>query len=1048
MIREATALHSPRPILRAVAGKHCRRAMAVLALLLFSAATAGSKERQERLWVEVRNEKGQWPEGLIAADLEVAEGGREVALAGLGPRLADGPAARFVLYFDQTLAGSRTIKLAAEGLSSLASDLSRLGEVEIVMAGDEGPETVLRSHDELILGERLARAALTDTGELEILEIRRRALRELGRSLPFPAPEEIARIVTDAVVEEIELVRQRWEELLVRVLEVREEAVDDGVESDGTNGLRTVPTAGPQVLVVMLDGFDLDPLEFYTGHLEGEALRTVARSAARLPTLDTEIDELARTLAAAGWTVFPVSFPAAEGEQPGLEYSAVESAEETAPGDREGITSAPGFTVRPGSLFRRRQVEGPEGEAPEAVLVQPLKPLRLLADETGGELLSSGPALRDALERLAGRVELIYRSDLEIDGRSRSLEVRPQRPGWTVQSRRWLARGIPEAVAGVRLRRLLAGFEGDGGLELAAVLQLDEPTGDEEPSTGTLEARLDLHDLEAAAPVGRPPVEERTGFDDADFRVSVAIATEGGEIPIRSEIFTGQDLRQRREWQYKTDLELPAGATEVAVLIEELGRGHWGGRRATVVQGDWADAGDLLPAPAVIEIRRPDQELLRGRIKFETDVYDPQVAAVDFLLDDREIAHQTWPPYAARIDLGRIPRRRELTVIAFDRAGTELGRNSVILNGGSGGLAVDIVSPHPARGTGLVEVEAEIAVPVERRLDRVLFFWNNQPVATLYGPPFRQRVDVPAQKPAGYVRVVAMLDDGTTSEDVIFMNGPAASDRLEVNLVELYVVVTDENGRPVRGLTEIDFRVREDGREQEIATFSDASDLPLTLGMAIDSSASMFVKLPSIQRAAIDFLHSTFSKQDRAFVVDFDTEPRLARATTASMDRLQQSIAGLEANGRTALWESIVFSLVQLQGVRGRKALIVFSDGADEDDQFPFGSAMDIAKKVGVPIYLILMKKEPRQSVGLSLFTRSFSSRINRLVEATGGRAFYAREYDRLGDLYAEIEYELRCQYLLAYYPRDSASNRAWRDVDVNVARKGLQPRTLSGYWQ
>ncbi len=234
---------------------------------------------------------------------------------------------------------------------------------------------------------------------------------------------------------------------------------------------------------------------------------------------------------------------------------------------------------------------------------------------------------------------------------------------------------------------------------------------------------------------------------------------------------------------------------------------------------------------------------------------------------------------------------------------------------------------------------------------------------------------------------------------------------------------------------------------QEIATFSDASDLPLTLGMAIDSSASMFVKLPRIQRAAVDFLHSTFSSQDRAFVVDFDSEPRLARGPTTSLERLEQSIGSLEADGRTALWESIVFSLVQLQGVRGRKALIVFSDGADEDDHFPFRSSLDIAKKMGVPIYLILMRRQPRESSGLSLFTRSFTSRTNRLVEATGGRVFYAKEYDNLDAVYEDIEQELRSQYLLAYYP-SAASSRAWRNVDVDVDGQGLKPRTLSGYWQ
>ncbi len=1013
---------------------------AVLALLvalawLGPAAAAEETGDLVRLWVEVTDDKGRTPAELGAGDLEVLEGGVSRPVAALGQSLAaSGADARVVLYFDQALAGSRTIKVGAESLSDLARQLTGLGEVEIVTAAadaDAGPETELRSRDPLIVGQHLARAALTDTGEERLLEIRRRALRDLlGTAARAPSPEEAARVVEQAIDEEIELLRQRREELVAWAFE--------------TAG-RDAAAQGMRILVWMTDGFDLDPLDFYARHLDGEATRAAAGRAARRSSLDDEARELARTLAAAGWTVLPVSFPAA-GEVEGIEYTAIESEDETGATGDDGMTSGAGITLRPGSLFRRRDEEAAAKDIPAAELVDPLAPLRRLADETGGDLVRSGTGLRDALERFAARVEVAYRSALPASGRSLRLEVRPRPAGWRVKSRLWIAGGVPEAVAAVRLRRLLAGFEGGGGFDVAAVLRLDEPSAAEDddaaPSAGQLELRLNLRELEAAA-----PGEEQAELASANLRVSVAVASAEGELTITSEILAGQDLRGRGEWTWRSEIELPAGAEEVAVIVEDLHRGHWGGRRATVVRGDWAAAEDVLPTPAVIEIRRPDKELLRGRVRFETEVYDPHVAAVEFLLDDREVARRSEPPYAARIDLGRTPRRRDLTVVAYDGAGAEVGRDSVVVNGGSGGLAVDIVRPESFRGTGAVEVEAEVAVPLERRLDRVLFFWNNEPVATVYGAPFRQRIYIPPERPAGYVRVVAMLDDGTTAEDVAFMNGPAASDRLDVNLVELYVVVTDADGRPVRGLTAESFRVREDGKPQQIATFSDASDLPLTLGMAIDSSASMFVKLPRIQRAAIDFLHSTFSAQDRAFVVDFDTEPRLARATTASLDRLERSIFNLEADGRTALWESIVFSLVQLQGVRGRKALIVFSDGADEDDQFPFRSSLDIAKRMGVPIYLILMKREPRESAGLSLFTRSFTSRTNRLVEATGGRVFYAKEYDHLDEVYEEIEQELRSQYLLAYYPNETSS-RAWRNVDVEVDGRGLVPRTLSGYWQ
>ena len=1006
-----------RPDARGRPGVH-RVFLALLSLVACGLADARAAEVP--VSVEVLGAKGQVAQDLTAGDLEVREGGTIVPIAGLAPA----GRSRVVLYFDRTLSGSGTLKRAAAGLADLSRQLVALGEVEIVTAS-ETPEPPLVTRDELVLRETLSRSALTDAGERRIHEIRQRVIAELRLTAPAtaaPGPDEIVEIVTAGIEEEIELIRERQQQLIAWASE------RPGPEAASHS-------AEPALLMWIMDGYDLDPVSFYLQVLDREATRAVIPRLSRLATLDEASRRLARTLAALGWTVMPVAITAGDGETPGLEYAPIE-----VDAERGGATSAPGITLRPGSLFGRKR-EAEEEEAPAARLLEPRVPLTLLAEASGGEVITTDQALRDAVGRLAGRFQLTYRSSLRLEADSEHLEVRALRPGLTVRARRWVSRGIPEQVAEIRLGRLLAGIEADGGFDVAAVLRVE---ADEESagSKAELEARLELRELETATPDGT-----RRQLADAVFRVTLAVAATGRQPRLEREVVRADHLGQLEQWRYDTSLEVPPDATEVAVLIEDLAGGLWGGRRATVVEGEFAADSELLPAPSVVEILPPDEALLRGRVKFETEVYDARVARVDFLLDDRAVESKRRPPFAARLDLGRTPRRRTLAVVAYDAAGGELGRDSVVLNGGGSGLGVEIVRPANFRGTGWVEVEAEVAVPLESRLDRVVFYWNAEQVATLYSAPFRQRVLIPEDKPVGYVRVLALLDDGTVAEDVAFMNGPAHGERLDVNLVELYVVVTDPNGRPVRGLDRGDFQVREDGVRQEIATFSDASDLPLTLGMAIDSSASMFVKLPTVQNAAIDFLHSTFTEQDRAFVVDFDSEPRLARGTTGSLEHIVSSIGNLEANGRTALWESIVFSLVQLQGVRGRKALIVFSDGSDEDDRFPFRSSLSVAKKMGVPIYLILMRKEPKKEAGLSLLVRSFSSRVNRLVEATGGRVFYAKEYDHLRDVYEDIEHELRSQYLLAYYSREP-SRDAWRAVDVDVDKRGLKPRTLSGYWQ
>ena len=1007
----------------------------LLVLMGLAAAPADAEGRPTGAWIEILDGQGQPAESVSALDLTVIEPDGTATASGLGRPLTVSQAkGRLTLYFDQALSGKGALRRAADALSDSGRLLAALGEVEVVSASvDDDPQAQVRSSDPLVLSERLGRMALTESSDGTLYTLRERALeawRQAAVADPPATLDEKVEGLLRAVQEEQDLVRNRLRRLVT------------WTTRNGSAGAGSGP--GPKILLVVLEGFDLEPVEFYAGKVDGITARALRDEAVKLPSLEDETRALARTLSASGWIVLPVTMPITRLEQKAAEFTNIQT------GDEDQQTVVPGITLRPGRLFNRKDKDDEEGEddepQDEVQLVDPQEPLTLLAEGSGGELVTSDLALRDALGRMDQRRWVTWNSSVDHEDGLAAVEVRVKNPGWTVRGPRWRSLGTPTGLADLRLDRVLtAGVEGD--LTLAAVLEVpnvedasDDPSEPAQPVRASLDVRLDLHDLEGEA--------LRSGGTQADMRVSVQALGMSGEPLILREVVPGQDLSSGLEWRFQRRLDLPADATAVAVLVEELGSGIWGGRRATVVRAAGEEAAAFLPSPTVLEIQRPDEILLRGRVKFDISVYDQRIRRLSFLLDDREVASVRRAPWTTRLDLGRTPRRQTLTVIGYDGQGVEAGRDSAVLNGGDAGLGVEIVRPTSSKGIGPVEVEAEVSVPLERKLDRVLFFWNNEQVATLFAGPFRHNVVVPEDRPVGYVRVVALLDDGSLAEDVLFMNGPEAGERLDVNLVELYVVVTDKDGRPVRGLTKADFAVQEEGVRQEIATFSDAADLPLTLGMAIDSSASMFVKLPRVQKAASDFLYSTFGDQDRAFVIDFDSVPRLARGTTRDVERVVQSIYGLEASGRTALWESVVFSLVQLQGVRGRKALVVFSDGADEDDQFPFRSCMRIAKEMGVPIYMILMKKEPKENAAMGLLSRSFTSRARRLAEATGGRVFYAKEYDNLGEVYDEIEVELRSQYLLTYYPKGTDDKAGWRDVDVDVSRQGLKPRTLTGYWQ
>ena len=225
---------------------------------------------------------------------------------------------------------------------------------------------------------------------------------------------------------------------------------------------------------------------------------------------------------------------------------------------------------------------------------------------------------------------------------------------------------------------------------------------------------------------------------------------------------------------------------------------------------------------------------------------------------------------------------------------------------------------------------------------------------------------------------------------------------------------------------------------------SDAGDQPLTIGLAIDSSASMFVKLPAVQAAADRFLAGLVRGRDHAFLVGFADQPHLAAEPTHDLDRVVHAVDRLKAGGQTSFWESVVYSLVQLQGVRGRKALVVYSDGADEDKDFSYRTCLRFARKVGIPVYVIVSNNEAVRTDWLGI--RSFGDRVERLTSAVGGKAFLVRSGADLTAIYAEIERELRSQYLLTFYSDRREGTDGWREIKVDVKRRGLTARTLSGY--
>lgn len=1006
---------------------------------------------------EVVDTEGRPVEGVEASTLRVVRHGRPVTLETAGVGAPD----RLVVYFDLPLLTTRQLVDAAGLLADRAAELVDLADVELVV-GDTASRTVLpASASPELVSQALAGVGTRYGGRDGLGEVRGRFVEELrslaGRPDPVGGSSRFGRADEPAarrkplpphVVERIEAAAREALAEEARVLRTQRERLATWAASEGVLG------PGRSVaLVLVTGGFDAAPLDFYRGALEAYGQGEAVGDRLERPVILPSLEELGRVLSAYGWLTVPyvssVSDTGAEDEGvPGApEEREAPSADETLgrPGldatDQGGDQRPALVTPRLGRRSRAEQA-GPS--------LPPLRPggeaLAPFADGTGGEVVTDPLQLADVLGRLGRRLRLLVPA---VPGEPEALEWSVEGEGsrgddLIVRAARWAGGTPPRSVAAVRVRQLLEGGDSTGGpLPVEAVLQT-LPGG----AGGLGEGRLTLR---LGSPAESPPAAS------ARVRATIGVDRLDGEPLVFHQVL---DAASAADGLFEIPVNLSEGSeTRVAVLVEELPAGRWGSTFAGHLEaGELGEDGEMdddlgyLPSPRVVRLLAPGEAFVTGETRFSTVVSTPRVQRVDFFLDGQRVAARVGSPFEATIDLGAVPRSRRVEVVAVGEDGTELGRDVLVVNEGGGSFRVQIVEPATGGSgsgplVGPVDVEAEVKSPGDARVDRVEFYWNATRVATRYDAPYRQRVVIPESGAQGFLRVVAHLEDGAVAEDVLFVNGPGSGERLEVNLVEMYVVVTDRKGRPVADLEEQDFRVFEEGDPQDVSTFRAGADLPLTVGLAIDSSASMFVKLPGVADAAKEFVRDSLEDGDRGFVVSFGGEPELVQETTGDERDLLRAVTRLRPVGQTALWESVVYSLVEIQSAPGKKALIVYTDGADEDEEFSYRTALRFSRRVGVPIYFILTNNEIVRTGGKGLGVRRFLGRVERLSEEVGGRVFIVRRGADLAQVYREIGEELQSQYLLAYYSRE-LPEETWRRVKVETVDPKLETRTITGTYR
>jgi VWFA-related protein len=415
-----------------------------------------------------------------------------------------------------------------------------------------------------------------------------------------------------------------------------------------------------------------------------------------------------------------------------------------------------------------------------------------------------------------------------------------------------------------------------------------------------------------------------------------------------------------------------------------------------------------------------------------------RIQKVVFRVDGEAQLTRTQAPYSAEVRLDPFPREQVVRAEGYDADGVLVAADQVVLNQARGVFRVTIEEPrrgtHP---TGQVAARADVVVPEEQKVESVEFKVNDTVVARLTEPPWQAQIEVPPGEDTAFLTATARLEDGTQTEDVRFLRSPANLEEVDVDLVELYVSVTDSSGHFLRNLEAKDFKVLEEGKPQTLTRFEVVESFPITLGLLVDTSASMADSLAESQRAAEQLLAHLMTPRDRAFGIGFSQFPYVVISPTDDAEGVAQALEGMVAMGRTAFYDALITGLFYFRNTKGQRAMIVLTDGDDTASNSSWEQALEYTRRSGVVVYPI--------GLGIGALSVSARGKLDALAEATGGRVFYIQHADELGGVYGQIEEELRSRYYLAYNSNRKADVTGFRPIEVQV-KKG-RARTARGYY-
>jgi len=297
-------------------------------------------------------------------------------------------------------------------------------------------------------------------------------------------------------------------------------------------------------------------------------------------------------------------------------------------------------------------------------------------------------------------------------------------------------------------------------------------------------------------------------------------------------------------------------------------------------------------------------------------------------------------------------------------------------------------------------------------------------------------------------RVFLLQSSALLAQDVTFSSG--------VNVVNLLATVRNKKGELVQSLSQEDFLLAETGKLQKIAYFSQQTDLPLRLGLLVDTSMSQEKVIPAERAAAYRFLDQVLRESlDKIFLIQFDSLARVRLGFSNSRAQLENILNDIDTPTRkellasggsgTALFDAIASGAELMKKEPGRKALIVLSDGVDSSSDQTLPSAIEAALRADTLLYTIFFTDPGFYS--LSFGAPNGRAVMSRLAKETGGGFFEVTKKLSIDQIFTAIEQELRSQYSIGYVSDIPVGYPAFRKIQLTTKEKGMIVQTRDGYW-